>query len=232
MNRSRFACLPLLLVVGLAPAGAAPQSAEPAERAGSPAAGEPGKERRHGGHEGRSEFGVPLGRLLEMDDARLVRMRGLIERVEKIPAPERLALRRRLQAAESATPAEREALHRELREKFGAPEPEGKGMEAKSSAGKPGSGKGAASRPVRDLLEKHFSSMPPERAKAEKEKFLAMPRDAKMAYLKELREKHGLPAAPEKPAADESMTMRPASRKAAPVTPKGPDRDDPFGKAD
>lgn len=228
MNRSRFALLPLLLGVVLAPADAAAKSAE---ASGPPAAAEPGKERRHGGHEGRSEFGVPLGRLLEMDDARLVRMRGLIERVEKIPAPERLALRRRLQAAETATPAEREALHRELREKFGAPDPVGKSLEPKAPAGKSGSGKGAASRPVRDLLEKHFSSMPPESAKAEKERFLAMPRDAKMAYLKSLREKYGLPATPEKPAADESMTMRPDSRKAAPVAPKGPDRDDPFGKA-
>lgn len=224
----------------------APASAKPAH---PPAPGDTaGKEHRHGGHEGRGESGMSLGRLLEMDDARLARMRGLIERVEKLPAEERLALRKRLQAAAEASPADREALMRELHQKLGLPEPEkAKGAEPKGGEGKVGQGKspegkggpgktergaGANQRPIRDLLEKHFTSLPPEQAKAEKEKFLAMSRDDKVAYIKQLREKYGLPAPAEPAPSGGDMMMRVPSRPAAPdAAPKAPDRDDPFRPA-
>lgn len=229
----RILAFPFAAVAALAAADAPPASPDQPGRA----AAEPGRQPRHERHEGRGDAGVPYGRLLEMDDARLARLRLLIERVEKIPAPERAALYRRLQAAAEASPAEREALHRELREKIGPPESFGRGRdgEMRPPEGKPGEPQGepkrdVSGRPMRDLLEKHFSGMPPERAKAEKEKFLAMPREQKMAYLKELRAKYGHPA-PETPPDGESMVQSPKPPQ-SPAATKSPDRDDPFRRPD
>lgn len=205
--------------------------------------GEFGKDHRRGGHDGRGESGMSIGRLLEMDDARLARMRELIERVEKLPVSERAALRKRLQAACESSPADREAMQRELHEKFGLPSPEkmrggegkvaenkvgqGKGVDGKGGPGKSERGAFANQRPVHDLLEKHFSSMAPDQAKSEKEKFLAMSRDGKVAYLKALRTKYGQPVPNEVPGSGDTM-MQAQPRQPKPVKPKAPDRDDPF----
>ena len=192
-------------------------AAEPA-RDQAEASGHPPKreETRH-----RPEAALFVVKLLEMDDEKLARMRTAIERVEKMPTTERAALRSRIRAAREASPEDRERLMKELHEKFGdltlGPPPGRPGEKSRgdSTSRREDSGKPSHAAAHRDLLEKHFSSMPPETAKAEKEKFLALPREEKVAFLKKLRRDLGLPDkndAPPPPAAapDKNDPLRPA----------------------
>ena len=123
-----------------------------------------------------------LHRLLALSDEQLARSRELIVKVEKLSADERAALRKRIDGLRDATPEARAEFSKEMREKLG--------LSADDFRPKDGSGQRA---PVRNLLDKHFATLTPEQAKAEREKFLAMPREEKLAYLKALREKYGLP---------------------------------------
>ena len=127
-----------------------------------------------------------LHRLLALSDEQLARSRELIVKVEKLSADERAALRKRIDGLRDATPEARAEFSKEMREKLG--------LSADDFRPKDGSGQRGQ---VRNLLDKHCAGMPPEKAKAEREKFIAMPREGKLAYLKALREKYGLPEQPE-----------------------------------
>lgn len=183
-----------------------------------------------------------MHRLLSMNDEQLSRSRQVIEKVEKLSPAQRAELRKRLEGLRDAPPAEREKLAVEMREKFGISGDEFRAKEGKiRKDGKPGEpGKGpdgkpgeeARRAPVRNLLEKHWATLAPEAAKAEREKFLAMQREEKVAYLKALREKFGLPPEPERdgkkrPEGERERRRegKPGERPAPPAPPPG---EDPF----
>lgn len=177
---------PSLLLLSLAPFAAAaetPASAKP-ERSpnGVSAKASEAKqgELKHARAEG--EAVGHLRRLLAMSDDQLARSRSLIGKVENLSSTERAALLKRIDGLRDATPEARAEFAKEMREKLG--------LNAADFRPKDGSGQRGQ---VRNLLDKHCAAMAPEAAKAEREKFLAMPREEKVAYLKALREKYGLP---------------------------------------
>jgi hypothetical protein len=139
---------------------------------------------------------IYMHRLLSMNDEQLARSRQVIEKVEKLSPEKRAELRKSLEGLRDATPAEREKIAVEMREKFGICCDEFRNKEANpGERGK--SGEEARRGGHRNLLEKHWATIAPDAARAEREKFLSMPRDQKVAYVKSLREKYGLPAEPE-----------------------------------
>ena len=138
-----------------------------------------------------------MRRLVSMSDAQIGRFRATLDNVEKIPAERRAELRKKIESLRSAPPEEREAFIKTLREKFGLfDEPRAKNDKTeKVGSGKPQGGEDRRDG-LRTLLDKHFNSMPAAEGKAEKEKFLALPREEKITYIKALREKYGLPPEP------------------------------------
>lgn len=164
-----------------------------------------------------------MHRLLSMNDGQLARSRQVIEKVEKLSPAQRAELRKRLENLRDASPADREKLAVEMREKFGISGDEFRGKDGK--AGKPPEVERRG-----NLLDKHWATLSPDAAKAEREKFLAMTRDEKVAYIKALREKYGLPPEPERegkkrPEGDRRRSPD-AKPPAAPAIPPG---EDPFG---
>lgn len=137
---------------------------------------------------GEAEAVGHLHRLLSLSDEQLARSRTVIEKVEKLTPAERADLRKRIDTLRDATPEARLAFAAEMREKLG--------LNPDDFHPKAG---GEHRSPVRNLVEKHFSTLTPEQAKAERAKFLAMSREEKIAYLKSLREKYGLPEPAEGP---------------------------------
>ena len=165
-----------------------------------------------------------MRRLVSMNDAQIARMRATLDNVEKIPAERRLEIRKKLESLRSATPEERDAFIRELREKHGLfQEPREHKDKPDKGAPKPPAGE-EQRRAFRNVLEKHFNSLPPAEGKAEKEKFLALSREEKFAYIKALREKYGLPPEAPRERKDGERPKRPAPE--APVAPPPPG--DPF----
>lgn len=172
-----------------------------------------------------------IRRLLSMSDAQIGRFRTTLDNVEKIPAERRAELRKKIESLRSAPPEEREAFIRNLREKFGLfEEPRSKNDKPdRGGSGKPQGGEERRDG-LRNLLDKHFNSLPAAEGKAAKEKFLALPREEKIAFIKALREKYGLP--PEPPRERKSGDRPDKDRKdkdrrdtqPAPVPPPG----DPF----
>lgn len=160
----------------------------------------------------RPETTFFLSKLLETDEARLSRMRLAIERVEKMTPAERLALRERIRNLRTASPAEHDALTAELREKFGELLRPGKPgrPEERERHHEEDERRGAGNPERPNLLQKHFASLPPEQAKMEKERFLALGREEKIAYLKALRAKH---QCAEKAPIDDDAKTEPASDK-------------------
>ncbi len=165
---------------------------------------------------GQMEAVIHLHRLLSMSDEQLARSRQLIEKVEKLSPAERESLRTRLNEMRHATPEQREAFAAELRGRLGVSGEEVR-MKEPGKPAKPGEPKppeGGPRGPVRNLLDKHFATMPPDQAKAEREKFLALPREEKIAYLSALREKYGL-------------GPKPDGKPGSPDRPRGPEGDAP-----
>jgi hypothetical protein len=177
-----------------------------------------------------------MHRLLSMNDEQLSRSRQVIEKVEKLSPEQRAELRKRLEGLRDAPPAEREKLAVEMREKFGISGDEFRGKDgkpgepAKSPSGKPGEESRRGGN--RNVLEKHWATLAPDAAKAEREKFLAMPREEKVVYIKALREKYGLPPEPERDGKKRSEGERERRREAKPgersAPPSPPPAGDPF----
>lgn len=169
-----------------------------------------------------------MRRLVSMNDAQIARMRATLDNVEKIPAERRLEIRKKLESLRSASPEDRDAFIRELREKHGLfQEPREHKDKPDKGAPRPQPGEEQRRGAFRNVLEKHFNSLPPAEGKAEKEKFLALSREEKFVYIKALREKYGLPPEAPRERKDGERPKRPAPE--APVAPPPPG--DPFGAA-
>lgn len=191
-----------LFVAALLPLAGMAQEAPPKPVAPDGAPSRPPHEQVNRAERANIAAAMYMHRLLSMNDEQLVRSRQVIEKVEKLSPAQRAELRKRLEGLRDASPAEREKLAVEMREKFGI-----SGDEFRPKTGKPGEpGKGHVGKPgeeprhggYRNLLEKHWATLPPDSAKAEREKFLAMKREEKVVYIKALREKYGLPPEPER----------------------------------
>lgn len=195
-----MASKPLLAALALASLSAPLHAAEAVPSAPAPAAEKPGKAQRSPEEQRdreQRETLEHLRRLVSMSDAQIGRFRATLDNVEKIPAERRAELRKKIESLRNAPPEEREAFIKTLREKFGLfDEPRGKNDKPdKPGAGKPPGGE-ERREGLRNLLDKHFNAMPAAEGKAAKEKFLALPREEKIAYIKALREKYGLPPEP------------------------------------
>ena len=100
-----------------------------------------------------------LRRILELPPERLSRIRGAIEKMERMPREARRDFAERLAKFEKATPDERRALSRDMREKGGF-------------GGR--------------VLEHHLRSLGPDQAKSERERVMAMNPEARMEYIRTL----------------------------------------------
>ncbi len=104
-----------------------------------------------------------LRRILELPPERLSRIRGAIEKMERMPPEARRDFADRLAKFENASPEERRTLSREMRERGGF-------------GGR--------------VLEHHLRSIPPEQARQERERILAMTPEARMEYLRRLADRY------------------------------------------
>lgn len=126
-----------------------------------------------------------LRRILELPPERLSRIRGAIEKMERMPPEARRDFAERLAKFENASPEERHALSRDMRERGGF-------------GGR--------------LLEHHLRSLPPEEARRERERIMAMTPEARMDFVRSLAERYPEIAAKEKrpePKDGKSMKRRP-----------------------
>ena len=124
-----------------------------------------------------------LKTLFSMSDAELARIRELITRLERTPESRRREMARDLECATSEDPETREKFMTEMRRRYDERR--------------------------RNLLARYYATLPEDRAKAEAEAFLKMSRREQFDYLREVREKLGLP----KP---EAGKRRGADKKAPP----------------
>lgn len=126
-----------------------------------------------------------LRRILELPPERLSRIRGAIEKMERMPPEARRDFAERLAKFEKASPEERHALSRDMRERGGF-------------GGR--------------LLEHHLRSLPPEEARSERERIMAMTPEARMDFVRSLALRYPEIAAKEKrpePKDGKSMKRRP-----------------------
>ncbi|MFM9001307.1 MAG: hypothetical protein ACKORB_06750 [Opitutia bacterium] len=100
-----------------------------------------------------------LRRILELPPERLSRIRGAIEKMERMPPEVRREFAERLAKFENASPDERRAISRDMKEKGGF-------------GGK--------------VLEHHLRSIAPDKAKAERERIMAMTPEARMEFIRTL----------------------------------------------
>lgn len=112
--------------------------------------------------------------LFLLSDAQLHRLGEFIRRLEKMPPERRRQMAEDLERASAEmTPEKRAAYEKEMRERF--------------------------RRAQENLLERYFSTLPPEQADAERKKFLGLDRKARREYIMGVREKLGLPPLPPSP---------------------------------
>ena len=139
-----------------------------------------------------------LRRILELPPERLSRIRGAIEKMERMPPEARMDFAERLARYESASPEERHALSRDMRERGGF-------------GGR--------------VLEHHLRSLPPEEAKRERERIMAMSPEARMDFVRGLAARYpefaGKDKRPE-PKDGKVMKRRPGAPPAAPQAPLPP----------
>lgn len=225
-----FRLLPALALLALAPASRADEVMADTPK---PAAEKPGEKRperkprppEEDREREQRESLEHVRRLLSMSDGQVTRMRAVLDAVEKIPADRRAELRKRIDTLRHATPDEREAFLKELREKYGVFEE----PRAPKQSGNPGQTQGR-DRVVRNLLEKHFATFAPEAADAERKRFLALPRDEKIEYIRKLREKYGVTEETSKDAKPPKDAKKPkAEPKTASLPAARPPSGDPFG---
>lgn len=131
-----------------------------------------------------------LRRILELPPERLSRIRGAIEKMERMPPEARRDFAERLAKFENASAEERHALSRDIRERGGF-------------GGR--------------VLEHHLRSLPPEEARRERERFMAMTPEARMDFVRSLAERYPELAAKEK----RPETKDGKSMKRRPVPPPG-----------
>jgi len=131
-----------------------------------------------------------LRRILELPPERLSRIRGAIEKMERMPPEARRDFAERLARFENASLEERHALSRDIRERGGF-------------GGR--------------VLEHHLRSLPPEEARRERERFMAMTPEARMDFVRSLAERYPELAAKEK----RPETKDGKSMKRRPVPPPG-----------
>lgn len=154
----------------------------------SPAAGTPppSQERREPGRIALGEDDVPpppppcgfsreeaklMRSLFLLSDAQLHRLGDFIRRLEKMPRERRRQMAEDLERVSAeTTPEKRAAYEKEMRERF--------------------------RRAQENLLDRYFSTLSPEQADAEREKFLGLDRKARREYIMGVREKLGLPPLP------------------------------------
>lgn len=136
-----------------------------------------------------------LRRILELPPERLSRIRGAIEKMERMPREARKDFAERLAKFENASPEERHALSRDMRERGGF-------------GGR--------------VLEHHLRSLPPEEAKSERERIMAMTPEARMDFVRSLAERYPELAAKEKrPEAKDAKDPKAVKRRPGPP-PGGP----------
>ncbi len=119
-----------------------------------------------------------IKRLFLMKNEDLQRLGEFIRRLEKMPPERRKQMAEDFERAVSVkTPEQRKAFEKEMRERF--------------------------HREHSNLLERYFSSLPPEQADVERKKFLSLDRKARRAYLAEVRRKLGYGEVPPPPPSGE-----------------------------
>lgn len=107
-----------------------------------------------------------LKSLFLMSDEELGRLRGFIQRLEKMPPERRRQMAADLERGASAkTPEQRRAFERDMRERF--------------------------RRERADLLARYYATLTPEEADAERKKFLSLHHKERRAYIREIRKKLG-----------------------------------------
>ncbi len=110
-----------------------------------------------------------IRRIMELSPERIRGMREAIEHIEHMSGDDRREFAKKLAEIENASPEDRRKAFKELRERNGS--------------GIPGFS-------IR-VLEYHLKQMPAEQAKEEREKFLKLPREERIAYVRKLIEKYG-----------------------------------------
>ncbi len=137
-----------------------------------------------------------LRRILELPPERLSRIRGAIEKMERMPPEARRDFADRLARYENASPDERHAISREMRERGGF-------------GGR--------------VLEHHLRSLPPEQAKRERERIMAMSPEARMDFIRGLAARYPELAGKDKrpePKDPKMMKRRPVPPPGAPQPPQ------------
>lgn len=137
-----------------------------------------------------------LRRILELPPERLSRIRGAIEKMERMPPEARMDFAERLARYETASPEERHALSRDMRERGGF-------------GGR--------------VLEHHLRSLPPEQAKRERERIMAMSPEQRMDFLRSLSSRYPELAAKDRrpePKDLKVMKRRPGVPPGAPEPPQ------------
>lgn len=108
-----------------------------------------------------------LKTLFSMSDEELARIRELITRLERTPESTRRAMARDLENATSKDPETREKFMTEMRRRYDERR--------------------------RNLLARYYATLPEAQAQAEAEAFLKMSKREQFDYLRDVREKLGLP---------------------------------------
>lgn len=110
--------------------------------------------------------------LFSMSNKELARIREMITRLEQMPETKRKKMAEDLARATSDDPAIRQKFMDEMRSRF----------EARR----------------KNLLERYYSTLPPERAKKEADAFLKMSKREQFEYMRNVREALGIPPPPDK----------------------------------
>lgn len=113
-----------------------------------------------------------LRTLFSMSNKELARIREMITRLEHTPEAKRKKMAEDLERATSDDPAVRQKFMDEMRSRF----------EARR----------------KNLLERYYSTLPPDQAKKEAEAFLKMSKREQFEYMRNVREKLGIPPPPDK----------------------------------
>jgi len=145
-----------------------------------------------------------LRKIMELPPERIRGMREAIEHIEHMSGDDRREFAKKFAEMENATPEERRKAFKDLRERSAAT-----------------GGFGFSIR----LLEYHLKQMPPEQAKEEREKFLKLPREERIAYIRKLMEKYGPEVMKEAKAKGASGKDADGKRRSAPAPERAPSPD-------
>lgn len=110
-----------------------------------------------------------IRKIMELPPERIRGMREAIEHIEHMTGDDRKDFAKKLGEMENATPEERRKAFKEMRER------------------NTGAGYGFSTR----VLEYHLKQLPAAEANLEREKFLKLPREERITYIRKLMEKYG-----------------------------------------